>query len=339
MSEGYFILPDFHLNIHKENRFSYAEEAFSVCVWLGETVDKYRDRGIDKLYGISVGDLVDIGHSKRANYVAVQQLIKIVLRMFDDLFLNFGNHEITFYKDNPLFSFIRDIQHPHIISKFGHLKCESSFNEIKTPERIILNDTEIVFRGWGTESVKITDKRGILILHTPLLSSEGARELYATNQYEEVITSLDSSGYEDIYCGHIHTVIDTWDYHGATVHNLGSLLRTSVQQIDDFNRRRVVPVLIFDDNRNLIEKNEEILMLHERSLIVDEESVLKGQIDREDVKDRKDLKRRASLPNLFVEDPVAQAQQIFADQNDQLLLDIFSKLQEGRMPLWSDYTF
>lgn len=335
MSKAFMLLQDLHLAVQKENRFHYDEECFSVLARLGAISKYYREeRNFTEVNGISLGDLVDGSNKVRSRYVAVQQQIKVLLSYFDKFYLNFGNHEITYYKDNPVYSFIADIQHPDILFKFPQLHCESIFNEILTPEYLEFANLEIVFRGWETNTKPHTDKKSIMLLHEALLDECGISDVYQATSYLPEVYTLSNDSVEEVYCGHVHTVISDWELMGIKVHNLGSLLRTSILEISDYSRERPIVVLLFDNNNNYIGKECQTIILHERQLIVDENSVVKSQIQREDYKEQLKIRNLNTMPLLDIQNPIEAARQTLEGYQDEELLKLFDQLKCGEVPIW-----
>lgn len=273
MRTSFLIIADYHANNYKRNRFDYSAEVYSMADKIHQILKKERDHTNGIVNAISCGDLVDISKKSREQYTKVYNQIKYLIHPFDSFFLVFGNHEVTYAKDNPVYAFMKDIQNIEFTSLHKKVFPEGLWNEILTPEKISMNGLDILLKSWKT-SPKLTQEKGIIVMHDQLLSDTA---LKTTSLYIKDRCSLDTTNINCIFTGHIHTVVEEWEYNGVKVYNLGSLLRTSVAEIEDTTRSRYIPIIRFDDKGVFEEIVLEKFSLHLRADIVDEEAFSKSQ--------------------------------------------------------------
>jgi len=326
MFEAYILLQDLHLALKKANRFNYSEECYAVLNFIHTLADKYRNLQCNKVSGISLGDLSDRGYNTRKEYSGVTQMIKWLIKAFDDFYLNFGNHEITYCKDNPVYHFIRDIQNKAIRTAHSKIVCESKINEILTPERLEFEDFEILFQGWNTYLTPNLKKQSFLLLHQTMLTQASLSAVRAELQYEEHNYNQDFTGIQKVYAGHSHTVIERWHINDTEIINLGSLLRTNVNEVSDLNLRRHIPVILVEDGY-LSKIIYEPLDLHKRALIIDEDSLKRGQEANREYAFQHKVKERALAPSLELGNPIDNLTSRIKSQGDDNLMTLFEELR------------
>lgn len=336
MSSAYLILTDMHLNVTKENRIDYGSECLSIIDKIYSIAKTYRDEGYNHVYGISIGDLVDKSFPERRKYTKTQQMLKLLLNCFDDFFLCFGNHELTYYKDNPIYSFMKSINNSEIRRLYPQLTCESLCNdEIKTPNNLIFNNSEIVFQGYGTSNVFTTDKEiKILLMHEFLLSDNGLRKFNQLSNVNITPYDINDNKISHIFCGHAHVVIEDWSIGTTKIHNLGSLLRTKHNEIFDYDRTRYIPALIVDSNNDITEIQYNNFKLHKRNIILNEDSIITQNEGKSEIIERKELQNISKMPDLNVDDPLEVTQKIIYDQLDINARNVFEDLKKGIIPIW-----
>ena len=298
--ESYLVVSDLHFNTHKQNRFNYHQE----CVEIIEQLHII-NRGIvaDKKFLISLGDIVDRGKKDSILYDQILQLLKMLISDFDDVFQVLGNHEKTYYHDNPLFSFIASFDTQALSG--WKAKPKSSTPCIKVVDRLEFADVEFVFRHYGTAVHRISDKTGILFTHENIFP-EAAKHVvpYLKQSYSGKL-----DGYAFVFNAHLHSIRATWSIGDTQIHNLGSLLRTSSDDIDDVDLNRIVPVVYINNNRLETIQFAKIT-LPERNLVYQDESYADQKEVRELAKERKEYKELGRIfydndePLKFVDEAV-----------------------------------
>lgn len=251
MREAYIIASDLHFNSHKRNRFDYYGECLDVIDKLHRITSEIQ---ADKKNLISLDDMVDRGKTTPQLYDKVVQLIKLLIDPYDNTYIALGNHTKTYHIDNPLFSFIKSFDTDALIGWKGVPK--SLTQGIQVLDRLIFDDMEFVFRPYGTNTDKITDKSGILFMHDDLYPP-GAESLvpYVKHRYYGSIEH-----YDFVFNGHLHSIRTVWNNGQTQVHNLGSLLRTKSDEVLDTDLLRIIPVIYINNGKfETIELKEIIL--------------------------------------------------------------------------------
>ena len=321
------ILPDLHLNNKKNHRYRYDLECYSVIDKIHYFVEQEREH-CDKLYAISLGDLVDGSKSSRREYTMVQQQLKLLIEPFDKFYLTIGNHEISYSTNNPIYSFIKLIENEEIIVRYPHLVPESSVNQIFTPKYIELENLEIVLGVWKIIPKPKTNKPAILMWHGNYLSKSGIDKIKIFKQFEFVQDFIDFCDWTHVFIGHEHTVVDKYNIGSTIVYNLGSLLRTGCDQVIDQESLRIIPILrTLNGNFDSIIYKE--FKLHERNQIVDEISYRKSQEVYNLKKNIDQTKQKLKAPVLEVVDPITDTKKALVGQ--PMLLEILDKAIKGEL--------
>jgi len=285
MRTSFLVLADFHANNYKRNRYDYSAEVYSVADKIHQIAEKERNFTQGEVNAISTGDIVDHSKKSREQYTKVYNQLRYLIKPFDKFYLTFGNHEVTYSKDNPIYAFMTDIQNEPFASLYKKVRPEGLWNEVLTPERISMNGTDILLYSWKT-SPKLIQPHGIIVMHDDLISDNALAQnaMFVKGRY-----NVATQGITHIFSGHVHTVVEEWDYRGAKVYNLGSLLRTSVSEVEDDYRTRYIPILRFDEEGCFSEVVLEQFKLHQRKDIVDEVAYQKSREKTRESMQRKKL--------------------------------------------------
>jgi len=285
MKTSFLILADFHANNYKRNRYDYSAEVYSVADKIHQIAEKERVFTKGEVNAISAGDIVDKSKKSREQYTKVYNQIKYLIKPFDKFYLVFGNHEMTYSRDNPIYAFMKDIQNKQFISLNKKVRPEGLWNEVLTPERISMNGTDILLQSWKTHP-ELTQSHGIIVMHDDLVSDSAITQnaMFIKERYD-----VSTQGITHIFSGHVHTVVEEWYYKGAKVYNLGSLLRTNVNEVEDDYRTRYIPILRFDGDGHFSEVVLEQFKLHSRENVVDEIAYQKSHEKTRESMQRKKL--------------------------------------------------
>lgn len=285
MRTSFLVITDFHANNYKRNRYDYSAEVYSIANKIHQIAEKERIFTQGKVNAISVGDIGDKSKKSREQYTKVYNQIKYLIKPFDNFYLVFGNHEVTYSKDNPIYAFMKDIQNKQFTSLYKKVRPEGLWNEVLTPERISMNGTDILLQSWKTQP-ELTQPHGIIIMHDDLISDRAMAQnsMFIKERYD-----VSTHGITHIFSGHVHSVVEEWEYQGTKVYNLGSLLRTSVAEIEDDYRTRYIPILRFDEEGRFSEVILEQFKLHLRADVVDEVAYQKSREKTRESMQRKKL--------------------------------------------------
>ena len=325
---AHFNIPDIHAYHSLANRFDYNAEIIAIIERLGRLVKKYKMQGYTCISLLN-GDVAHRGSSKDTLNDYAFQAIKYLLSFFDDNYLNLGNHEFSYYKNNPIFKFIRQIEDGRVLRHYPHIKCSSLTEDLKVVQRLEYEDFEIVFTPYGFTPVRGNKPISHLVMHDDLVSDHAYNKLISEMpEYRMRRKFLEANKFDYVYCGHSHLIRETWTQGNTTIYNLASLGRSNVTEINDAQRQRIIPVIL-SENGYFKEVVEETITLHKRQDVVDEDKLQKSREAYEKAKDRKQVRESLSISQ--TKNPIeALAEDIEVSDNDNLKA-IFSLLQQGRL--------
>jgi len=325
---AHFNIPDVHAYHSLANRYDYNAEIISIIERLGRTVQKYKMQGYTCISLLN-GDVAHRGSTKDTLNDYAFQAIKLLLSYFDENYLNMGNHEFSYYKNNPIFKFIREIEDERIVSSYPHLKCSSLTQDLRVVPILEYEDFEIIFTPYGFRPERGEKEFSHLVMHDDLVSDHAYNKLTTEMpEYRMKRKFIKPDVYDYIYCGHSHLIRETWAHGTTTVYNLSSLGRSNVNEVNDSFRHRIIPVILSEDGY-FKEVVEESLTLHKREDVIDEVKLEKSREAYQASKDRKEVRESLSISR--TKDPIeALTEDIEVSENPNLGI-IFNILKEKRL--------
>lgn len=303
-SHVYLIITDLHLSYkNKNSRVDYlAETKYCVNV-LNEIINYYKDND-NKVFLLFLGDFTDCSFKDQARAIEINNLVVDFKRRVEECYFVIGNHETTYYKDNPLWSLfdeIESVQLNQIIKKSckpqGILSLGRVVDELEDGNvRFLFNhfDTPVI-------SAKPDGKINIGLFHKDILCNaiiNDSKINHNMNLFADKTIHFDKeqvfTNYDYAFMGHLHSVYGKWDFiddvtnKKTVVNYLASLGRTNHTEVsNDFLERNIPAVIIKDGEFKCIEDNLFDLMRREDCVI--EEIVQKQQEIREASKENKEL--------------------------------------------------
>lgn len=327
-NDAWFVLTDMHFFHSLANRYDYFGENKAIVDRIGKMVLNYKDEGY-KTHAIIGGDLAHRGSANdQLNDYAVQ-LIKYLLSFFDEKYLNMGNHEFSYFKNNPVFKFIKEIQDDRILKKYPHVRGTSLVEEIKVVPSLEFKDFEIIFCPYGFFPIRGDRETSLLIMHDKLLSDSMHTKLGTLAKgYKVMRTVIPEDAFDYIFCGDQHMAYEQWYLGKTKVYNLSTLGRTNVNEIDDSFRERIIPVIL-SENGNFKEVVDEPIVLHKRSAIVDESKLDVSREKYQGTKDRKEM--RESLGISRTKNPIEALLEDIEISGNQVLKRMMDDILAGRL--------
>ncbi len=271
-SHVYLIITDLHLSYkNKNSRVDYlAETKYCVNV-LNEIINYYKDND-NKVFLLFLGDFTDCSFKDQARAIEINNLVVDFKRRVEECYFVIGNHETTYYKDNPLWSLfdeIESVQLNQIIKKSckpqGILSLGRVVDELEDGNvRFLFNhfDTPVI-------SAKPDEKINIGLFHKDILCNaiiNDSKINHNMNLFADKTIHFDKeqvfTNYDYAFMGHLHSVYGKWDFiddatnKKTVVNYLASLGRTNHTEVsNDFLERNIPAVIIKDGEFKCIEDN------------------------------------------------------------------------------------
>lgn len=325
---AHFNIADMHLFHTLANRVDFLGEGLAIIDYIGSLVDRYKRQGYTCVSLLN-GDVAHKGSATDSKNDPVAQAIKLLLSFFDENYLNIGNHEITYHKNNPIYKFIDSIEDERVIRRHPQIRTSSLLRDLRVVPILEYNDFEIVFTPYGEYPERGTREKSILVMHDDLLSAHARNKLASEMpMYKIKPYGIPDETFDYVFCGHNHMVLEKWESGSTQIYNLASLGRSNVKEVDDSFRQRIIPIILSEDG-NFSKIAEESITLHPRCDIVSEQEVEESKSKYEVQKDRAEVRKQLAISSTT--NPLEALEiDIEASGNNELSI-MFGILKSGRV--------
>lgn len=306
-------LHDFYKNL--ENRVNYLGEIEFVKERILEYGLKYRDAGYE-VNIILLGDVFHRAYQDVDAAVISNNFWVISKKLFKHIYSVLGNHETSYYTNNPFYT---------LVSEINSKKMSSVLNKVYTPrgldnvfevvDEVIDGNVVFHFNHYGCAiSRAIENKVNIGLYHQDIMNSEILRLMqttYHNDVYAPKLMEFDNvdifDGFAYNFFGHMHQVYGTWGYtnpkngKSTVLCYLASLGRSNVTEVNDCFLERDIPAVLIEDNvYDRVEHN--LFMLPDRQSSVKEEIVREQKAAYKIVKEQRELRNYSPLGDNPVEE-------------------------------------
>lgn len=330
---AHFNIPDLHLFHKLANRVNYIDEMLAVIDNIGAIVEKYKSRGYTCVSLLN-GDVAHKGSPTDSKNDPVAQAIKLLLSFFDENYLNIGNHEISYHKNNPIFKFIQNIEDTRVIIRHPYIRTSSLIQDLRVVPKLEYSDFEIVFTPYGEYPVRGEKEKSFLVMHDDLISSHARNKLKADlPQYKIKPYAIPENEFDYVFCGHNHLVFEKWTSGITKIYNMASLGRSNVSEVKDDFRQRTIPVIL-SDNGIFNSIAEETITLHKRDVIVYESMVEESKDKYEVQKEREEVRKKLAISNS--ENPLEALARDIVMSGVKELEVMFDIVRSGRVISYKD---
>lgn len=268
---AYLLLTDLHFAFRMAARKNYFKEIFDILNKILEIKDKYEQQDYE-VNLIILGDLFNRGISDPTEAMHALELFKYVFSLFHNVYAVIGNHEFTYYKNNPFWFLVSQIEDESILKMHKKMKQPLGFtNYITIPDRIIDGNVSFVFNHYGVGIKEITKGANVNIgLFHQDIASEQISKMYS--KYEDIEKNEKLSYYDYCFFAHLHTASGKYNINDKFIaYYLQSLGRTNHTEIDDLDLERMIPVVkVIDGNFDAIDENKIKLPSREEILNIDQ---------------------------------------------------------------------
>ena len=327
---AYLIISDLHFSYKNLTaRFDYNAEIDDVLKTIIDTGLRYKELGY-KVHLIFLGDVAHNSFKSQQSAIYFNNIFVYLSRIFDDMSLVAGNHEFSYYKDNPFWS---------LFNTMGSTKVSRLLNKSWQPKgflqlaniRDTLEDGEVIFHfnHYGTEINRHKrDKINIGLFHQDIICKAIVEDMtinLGMDIFESKPVYFDKTniltGYDYCFFGHLHKVYGKWVYtnddngYKTTLYYLASLGRTNQTEVQNNFLERNIPAIIINNGK--LEKVEDNKFnLKPREKCVKEDIVALNQAKYLRTKDLKNVHKY--LPSN--DDPIENLKIALSEDNERLLL-------------------
>lgn len=293
----YLVVTDLHLFYKNlRNRKDYRNEMAMVLNELVKYGRYYKNLGFN-VNMILLGDVFHSGYKAGVFNACYDNNFFVMWKnAFGNIYSVLGNHELSYYKDNPFYTLVTEIESKKVRTILNRVyNPVGSLNIIQVPD--VLEDGEVVihFNHFNTPVSKPWDGRcNIGLFHQDIVSEDiiqASRNKYGLVQYAPHPVDIEGShildGYNYCFFGHLHTIYgDFRTDSGVILSYLASLGRTNVTEVSDAFLTRKIPAICVNDGK-LVEIHTNKIKLASRNASVLEDSVKKDHAVAEVQKEQK----------------------------------------------------
>ena len=295
MKNVYLIVTDLHLFYKNlRSRVDYQNETNVVWNKLLELVGKYEGANVNVLF---LGDLFHRGYPDTFSAVVGNNLFHDLSKRVSGVYTVLGNHELSYYKDNPFYTLIKDIGSERVRNAgVKYCKPVGLTDVVRVVDEVVDGEVTFYFNHYGTGIAKPENKVNIGLFHQDIVSRAvvaQAEKIFGTTVYakESDVEGLKLlEGYQYSFFGHMHQMFGMYGLDdGSILYYLGSLGRTNVAEVNDEFLTRDIPAVVVEDG--VLKKLERNLFeLPGRKQCVNEDTVAENKGSYEDQKEVKEAR-------------------------------------------------
>lgn len=306
---AFLIVTDLHLSAKNiRGRIDYTAESKFAWNKVESVVDKYLDTGYEVVV-LFLGDIFHNSYVSIIDAITANNMVINLRNKVHGIYSVVGNHETTYYADNPFWTLMTTIESDRLKTVRGKMwKPQGVLNVIEVPDEIVYGDTRFVFNHYDVSTVKVDPVEGMKtvgLFHQDLYNRQllqYARDKYGLNPYEHKIISIDSPesplrGYDYAFVGHGHLLYGEWmftcDYTSwkTNLQYLSTLGRTNEKEVNDNFLERDIPAMLFE-NGKLVGKESNKFNLMPRSDSVIEKVIQENKEKYEVQKIKQQIKKQ-----------------------------------------------
>lgn len=274
--QAFIIITDLHDSYKgKDNRYDYLGEIAEVKKKIIDTIMNYRNN--DYLVSlIFLGDIFDMGYKDIFSAIKANNFFIILSQLTENIYSVVGNHELSYYSNNPFYTLLGDIRSEKIRKIKNKIwKPIGLLPIIEVIDELDVGDTVFHFNHYDTYINRPHENRiNIGLFHQSIVNSEILNDMRMKLKREEFhgVTTTDFKtvplfrGYQYAFFGHAHKLYGTWNWIDDTTGDktvlsyLASLGRPNYLEVNDNNLERDLPTVIFEKEKfSGIEHNKFIL--------------------------------------------------------------------------------
>jgi hypothetical protein len=300
---AYPIVTDLHRrNKNFDGRVNYLEEmehAFEQVVKINRSCYEYADQ----VFPIFAGDIWDRSYNDL--FMAISENNKMIQLRNEvtGIYVTLGNHELTYYKDNPFWTLIREVKSSKIMKSLSHKiwQPRGRMNVFELVDELEDGNVRFLFNHYGCPITRprLDGKTNIGVFHMDLYAKailEDSEREMGIKIFEHTPVYFDNTqalqGYHYAFLAHMHMLYGQYKYTDEStgfstwLHYLSTLGRTNHLEINNARLERNIPVVVVEDGELKEIKHNKFDLLP-REACVNEEIIEMKQSKRMEAKETK----------------------------------------------------
>lgn len=265
--DAYLLMTDLHFAFRMNARKNYFKEMSDILNKIIHIKDTYEQNGYS-VNLIVLGDLFNRGIADPTEAMHALEFFKYIFSLFSKVYAVIGNHEFTYYKNNPFWFLISNIEDKSIVNIQKKMKQPLGFtNYIHIVDRVINGNVSLIFNHYGVGIKEINKELEINIgLFHQDIGSKQITKMYS--KYEDIETNDTLAYYDYCFFAHLHNANGIYKINDKFIaYYLQSLGRSNHTEVEDTNLERIIPVIkiengVFsgiDENKIMLPSRDEIL--------------------------------------------------------------------------------
>lgn len=258
----YLVITDLHASYrNKDSRVDYLNEIDYVIDNLMRIIESYSN---DNVYLIFLGDVADNSFKDQAKAIAFNNIFILLKQKVKEIYFVMGNHEMTYYRDNPFWSLFNTIESEEIKKVVNKSWQPTGLLQIgRVVDRLEDGDVVFSFNHHATRIMSpVNGKTNIGLFHKDIVSKAIIEDMRVNNDldiFEVKPVYIDKNnvlkGYQYCFFGHVHKIYGRWvftdDLTGEQIrlNYLGSLGRPNHTEVNDKYLERDIPAVIVSNGR------------------------------------------------------------------------------------------
>ena len=303
MKNVYLVVSDLHdSDASPENRINYGLEMEYVKGQICQLGEKYR--GFDSVNLILLGDVFNRSYKEPDAGTLANNFWILMNNYFKNIYTVLGNHETSFYKNNPFYTLVGSIQSEKV-RKILHKNWtpKGLQNVFQVPDLFYDGNVAFHFNHYETPINRaIEGKTNIAFYHQDVVDQQiidAMQANYGSSIYQRQVVDFEKTdifkGFSYNFFGHLHKVYGTYELESrpgqtTVLCYLASLGRPNVTEVADNFLERCIPAIIVEDGE-LATVEYNTFNLLDRATCVKEHVVEKQQETYQEVKHRKVVRK------------------------------------------------
>jgi hypothetical protein len=253
----FLVVTDLHKSEKNlDNRYDYVGEVMYSVKQLLLVLDKYKD--CDCLSVLWLGDIFHNSYRTPAESGSDVSLMARIGDHCDYMYSVVGNHELTYYRDNPFWSLVNSIDSEAVKGIVNKNWQPRGYKDIITIlDYLVVGDVCFYFNHYGCDNLvakRHGEKVSIGLYHKPICTPDIYTDMkltYGTSMWEHDSIDFQSNDifgrYDWVFLGHYHSIYGKWKLGDSTnVYYLASHGRTAHPQVCDVMLERNFPAIILE---------------------------------------------------------------------------------------------
>lgn len=260
------------------------------------TIEKYRNLDY-KIVLIFLGDIFHSGYDNVFDGILANNLMIKLRGAVDDVYSLIGNHELTYYTDNPFWTLMTKVDSQRANLALGdRRRPKGNLDIITIPDELICGNVRFIFNHFSC-GVHRPDADGLInigLFHQDIYTKAIVHDIEVTRGqvvFEHSPNYFDKApvfkNYDYAFLGHAHLFYSEWNYicdftgYKTNLTYLSTLGRTNQLEVQDNFLERDIPAIVLEDGRFVRREYNKFDLLSRSDCVIEKQVELYQQTYQE----------------------------------------------------------